>query len=419
MKNKIILFFIFLLPVLANAQSWQPVGNGVDGTVNTLFVYDSVMYAGGSFTSPGNNIAQWNGSSWDSLRSGTNNEVYSIANYKGLVYIGGLFTKVAGHSAGNVATWDGTNLEGFNLDEHEGVPSLHVYDSLLYIASDAYGGIALWDGKIIRPFNYGAGNYILSMTIYNNTLCFGQLDWFQEVTAWNNVILSNLGKAFVGNNPWSNGIYALTVYKGKLVAGGNFNEVNLKNKAENLAVWGDSLWKTGQLRANGTVYALTTYNNMLIAGGDFDSAGGVPVNNIAAWNGTSWSAFGNGFNGPIYTLAIFDSNLYAGGDFSSPGNGIVEYISSPGAVQIINNDSVNVFPNPNAGTFTVVCNRVITIASQPVIEIYNILGEKIYSANLLDGNTVISLGKQAPGIYIYKISTPDGTLINPGKLVIE
>jgi hypothetical protein len=443
LKNKIILFSIFLLSVLANAQSWQPVGAGVNGSVNTLFVYDSVMYVGGSFTSPGNNIAQWNGSNWDSLSSGTNGEVYSFGRYNGLIYVGGWFSKAGGYSAGSIATWNGKSFANAGFDVEGGkndpgmVDAICQYDSLLYIGGQfdsvdhkLPSGLVIWNGKKTDTLNTSYGAYwenVSILTTYKNLLLLGYAPIISGIPIglWNNKMYNNNTDFFYTYKNYAD-VYmnAFCVFDSNLYLGGNFLYYNLYFNSKkdtivnNIAMWNGHKWSPLGKGVNGTIYALASYNNMLIAGGDFDSAGGVPVNNIAAWNGTSWSAFGNGFNGPIYTLAVFDSNLYAGGDFSSPGNGIVEYISSPG-VPLINNDSVNVFPNPNTGTFTVVCNRVITGASQPVIEIYNILGEKIYSANLLDGNTIIGLGKQAPGIYIYKISTADGTLINPGKLVIE
>jgi hypothetical protein len=185
-------------------------------------------------------------------------------------------------------------------------------------------------------------------------------------------------------------------------------------------MWNGHKWSGVGKGIHGTVNALAYYNNLLVAAGNFDSAGGVPVNNIAAWDGSKWSSLGNGINGTVNALAIFDSNLYAGGDFSSPGNGIAEFNPTLKIIPpVINNDSVNIFPNPNSGEFKVVCNRSITSSSQPLIEVYNLLGEKVYSANLTDGNTIINLDGLMPGIYLYRITTSNGNLVIPGKLYIQ
>jgi len=42
----------------------------------------------------------------------------------------------------------------------------------------------------------------------------------------------------------------------------------------------------------GNVLALTVYDGKLIAGGWFTTAGGTIVNEIASWDGGSWSAPG-------------------------------------------------------------------------------------------------------------------------------
>ena len=45
---------------------------------------------------------------------------------------------------------------------------------------------------------------------------------------------------------------------------------------------------------NDSVYALTVYDGKLIAGGYFTTAGDVSANRIASWDGSSWSPLGSG-----------------------------------------------------------------------------------------------------------------------------
>ncbi|MFQ5807435.1 MAG: hypothetical protein ACE5I3_13385, partial [Phycisphaerae bacterium] len=54
------------------------------------------------------------------------------------------------------------------------------------------------------------------------------------------------------------------------------------------------------------VYALAVYNGELIAGGDFYTAGGTVGNHIARWDGTTWSplARGLGAEGYAYVGAL-------------------------------------------------------------------------------------------------------------------
>lgn len=438
------LFFIFSLLVFsafANAQTWVPVGNGVNGYINTLYVYDSVMYAGGKFTSPGNNIAQWNGSNWDSLSSGTNNEVSAVGNYKGLLYMGGWFSEAGGHSAGSIATWNGSAFFSLPFTFQDGIVHvIQAYDSLLYIGGSfdsvnhkRPSGLVTWDGEKTDSLNIAYGGDWLNVSIlttYNNLLYLGFAPGYnngQPLGIWNNRDISYENYDFYTPPFVEITMNAFCQVDTDLYLGGYFLYYEdldtthpVKDTVNNIAMWNGHTWSALGKGINGTVNALVSYNNLIVAGGSFDSAGGISVNNIAAWDGTKWSALGNGVNGTVYALAVFDSNLYAGGDFNSPGSGIAEFNPTLKiAPAVINNDSVNVFPNPNNGQFTIVCNRAITSGSQPIIEIYNLLGEKIYSANLADGNTAINLEGLTAGIYIYRITSSGNNLINPGKLAIE
>ena len=442
MKKKLSLFSLVLFTCFLNAQTWTPVGNGLSpgGNVNTLFVHDSVMYVGGLFSSPGNNIAQLNGNStWSSLSSGINNQVYVIGLYKDTIYIGGWFTQAGGHSASCLAKWDGKDFSGlpFNIEGGQ-VSIIHTYDSLLYIGGrfDSINhkrpsGLVTWDEKKVDSvFPYYWYN-ISILTTYKNSLLLGfGPEGNLPVESSKNRVITDLGNDYFYSYSPTNGTMYMNAFcqvDTNLYMGGSFLYFEntytphpVKDTVNNIAMWNGKKWSALGKGIHGTVNALVSYNNLIVAGGSFDSAGGVPVNNIAAWNGTSWSALGGGINGTVYALAVFDSNLYAGGSFASPGYGIAEFTQPVKiAPAIINNDSVNVFPNPNTGQFTVVCNRTITTGTQPIIEIYNLLGEKIYTANLYDGNTAINLEGLSPGIYIYRINSSGDNLINPGKLIIE
>jgi len=70
---------------------------------------------------------------------------------------------------------------------------------------------------------------------------------------------------------------------------------------------------------NNTVYALTVYNGELIAGGEFSTAGGVTCNRIARWNGSTWQPLGTGMTAPVLALTVYDGELIAGGTFTTAG----------------------------------------------------------------------------------------------------
>ncbi len=77
------------------------------------------------------------------------------------------------------------------------------------------------------------------------------------------------------------------------------------------------------------------------------------------------------------------------------------------------NENINVFPNPNNGSFDV----EITSVGKFEIEVYNALGGLIYTGKVTTGSNKVDL-KAKQGIYYYSI-LESNKIINQGKLVIE
>ena len=65
---------------------------------------------------------------------------------------------------------------------------------------------------------------------------------------------------------------------------------------------------------------------------------------------------------------------------------------------IVQDGSIIVYPNPSSGRFTISSNSPITS-----IEIYNLLGERIYSDFNFAQKTLIDLSGYHSGIYLIKI----------------
>ena len=55
-----------------------------------------------------------------------------------------------------------------------------------------------------------------------------------------------------------------------------------------------------------------------------------------------------------------------------------------------------------------------------IVEVYNILGTKVYSRFLISNSQfLINLNGQPNGIYLYRVMGQDGSLIGEGKLVVQ
>jgi hypothetical protein len=92
----------------------------------------------------------------------------------------------------------------------------------------------------------------------------------------------------------------------------------------------------------------------------------------------------------------------------------------------VNNNAatVNVYPNPNNGVFTVAFTHPEVVSGLPTIEIYNVLGSKIYSAALNpsadgEGDKNIDLFSRPAGLYLYRVISQDGNLMGEGRLIIQ
>jgi len=80
---------------------------------------------------------------------------------------------------------------------------------------------------------------------------------------------------------------------------------------------------------------------------------------------------------------------------------------------------VKVFPNPNNGIFNL---EFKTQNSKfGTVEIYNMLGEKIYSNTLnIEHSTFnIDISNHSAGIYLYRVLSENGNVIATGKIAMQ
>ncbi|HXB10804.1 MAG TPA: T9SS type A sorting domain-containing protein, partial [Bacteroidia bacterium] len=90
-----------------------------------------------------------------------------------------------------------------------------------------------------------------------------------------------------------------------------------------------------------------------------------------------------------------------------------------------NNLRVVLYPNPNNGKFAIEVKSEVPIATgirvNSIVEVYNMLGEKIYSSPFTIYNSpfAIDLSSQSNGIYLYRVLNESGNLAGEGKFVIS
>jgi sugar lactone lactonase YvrE len=92
------------------------------------------------------------------------------------------------------------------------------------------------------------------------------------------------------------------------------------------------------------------------------------------------------------------------------GNAVIRKIVGSGyrttGVNTLTENNVNIFPNPSTGTFTVQMN---TTPDNATIEVFNVVGQQVYSSALDQQQTTISLNQPA-GVYNVVIKTNGGRI---------
>ena len=75
-------------------------------------------------------------------------------------------------------------------------------------------------------------------------------------------------------------------------------------------------------------------------------------------------------------------------------------------------DRIHVYPNPSRGTF------YFNGVKSYLIEVVDLLGQRVYSAEATSDKYPIDLSSRAKGIYSYRIIN-DGEIMQQGKVVVE
>lgn len=379
-----------------DGHTWTPLGNGLNNTVNTLFVWNNQLYAGGTFTASGtgtgaitcNRVARWTGSAWTSVGTGTNNgvggTVNTLAEFNGDLYVAGLFT-TAGTVANvaNIARWNGSawNIvgSGFNAEVNalkafnDGV-STRLFAGGLFTTSGAVTGlncIARWDGSTWATagsgFTGGTAPAVNCLETFAGSLFAGGtyttsgLNSLSNVARWNGTAWVDVGGGVSGSGTITvNSMYPYNDGSGNaLYVGGTFTTTagGTITTSPRLARWNGSAWSGVGGGVNSTPLAFATFDdstgNALVVAGNITSVGpsgdAAATSRLAKWNGTSLSSLGRGISGAINAMVELTGGthtLLAVGDFTRAGNRSTEGVATwnGSAWTILGSSAFNVVP---------------------------------------------------------------------------
>ena len=93
--------------------------------------------------------------------------------------------------------------------------------------------------------------------------------------------------------------------------------------------------------------------------------------------------------------------------------------TTTGVKNVLSSNDVKVYPNPNKGSFTIEIANITQVVRNAQLEVFDIMGQKVYHASVSSGITQVTLNASA-GMYFYRITTKEGNdLISEGKLIIQ
>ncbi len=157
----------------------------------------------------------------------------------------------------------------------------------------------------------------------------------------------------------------------------------------------------------------------------YNSSTGIVIWSVGVGNTGVEIAFGisTDINGDTYITGGFSSPTFFLGSTSLANDGGFDFFiakmgNTTGISENILNEGISIYPNPSAGLLTIKYSEYTTPDTKYEIEIYNVLGKKIYYAQINSDKAVIDLNKQPNGIYIYQIKS-EKEILKTGKIIIE
>jgi len=146
----------------------------------------------------------------------------------------------------------------------------------------------------------------------------------------------------------------------------------------------------------------------------------------AANANTQTTATATGLSAGTYTCTVTDHH-----GCSATTSATVTSVAPAGINNISSGSGgISIYPNPSNGQFTIVCHSESRLRldeeSLPIIQVYNVLGEQVYTSTLPPPNGggassvfQMNLSSQPGGIYLYRVITNSGELIGEGKIIVQ
>lgn len=358
------------------------------------------VYMAGSFdVGEFHNIVSWDGVTFSPLGLGTNGPIEVLVVHGDHIYVGGRFTMAGDIEANNIAYWDG---EWHAVGDGVGGSDSSIVSSLLSTAEGVVVGgefnnvgnnIALWDGAnwIQNYFGDGMNGPVNALTLYNGDIVAG--GYFESpannIATWNNGSWGGLAQGINDFGIREKGIKSmLQINPDHLVVGGLFKEAVNDNDVivpgtQHIAVWNGTEWSslsTGVNTGEEGINDMVMCNDNLYVAGDFSEIGGQMISGIAQWDALegSWVSTNRG---PTAVLALACVSITSETcDLIAAGEGFLDQWVCLTAVNEIEKQNLEIYPNPNTGEFTVEVSENVAIGSS--LRIIGLMGQTLFEKRI-------------------------------------
>jgi hypothetical protein len=354
---------------------WAPLGQGVNGNVHAMLIYNNKLYVGGEFTSADgisvNNIAAYNlqGGQWESVGN-LDGTVKALAIYNNELYAGGSFTGFLSKLNGN--NWIDVGA-GFLYGTE--VRTLEANSGKLYIGGD---------------FELATGALRRNVAIYDGTY----------------VALSGMGTVTPVND--------FETYNGKLYAACDY--ISATNDTCALAVWDEMEWKTiigrnylvssGAFLSGDIKKLLTNGNEMLASGNFLCFVGMINGNNLMSYRESAQDTMITPLLVTDSTINcmtfIYSNTLCIGGDFVGPQGDPLNHIASIDITtginkQFLNHSELKVYPNPSSDFVNVEAE-----SNLGTINLFDVTGKLVYQSFANGNKSQLPIKELSKGVYFLK-----------------
>jgi hypothetical protein len=434
-------------PKVADDKHWDNrfgAANSPNGAVYAIFVKDTNVYIGGSFTMVGsinaNSIARWDGHQWNALGDGVGGGsgplspiVYAITvDNNNHVFAGGDFMSAGSALASNIAMWDGSDWTALDSGMNAEVKAL------------AFGST----GEI-----YAGGLFTASGTTP-----------LSHIAQWNGTDWTDVGGGINGSTVNSIAIKGTTV-----AVAGNFDFAGA-TAAQNIALWDGSNWTAAGSGTDSTINSVKFKGNDLYSGGYFLNSGGVSTNYFSKYLSGTWSAIGAGLDYPpacigfnqtdvfalssiagvgannitkydccwdplgsgldtvAYALCVSGNDVWVGGPFTQAGGkpsnhfahwNVTKDFSAGINEHLLTNSTITLFPNPAKDKLII--NTSSLQQGRYQLEIFNVTGCIVQKAIIVKSSTEsateVDIRCLQTGIYTIRLSSEHSAAT--GRFIVE